>query len=183
MLATPSDLASYVQSDLDTATATLALEVVTGWIQSELGQRVVRVTDETVLLDGCDRVLYLPQRPVVSVGAVSTLDKWGVTYNPVLNTEYRVRGYRLIWSGYGRVWPEQVTVTYTHGYLTPDVPQGIRGVCLSAAARIYQNPDGLRSETVGGVSWTAAGSAVDVGPGLTESERLALADFKTVMVA
>lgn len=183
MLATPSDLASHLQSDLDTATATLALEVVTGWIQDELGQRVVQVTNETVTLDGGDRILYLPQRPVVSVGTVTTTDRFGDTTTPVLDTDYRVRGYKLIWSGYGRVWPEVATVTYTHGYLTAAVPQGIRGVCLSAAGRVYQNPEGLRSESVGGVSWTAAGSAVDVGPGLTDAERLTLANYKAVMVA
>jgi hypothetical protein len=183
MLATPSDLASHLQSDLDTATATLALETVTGWIQDYLGQRVTQVTNETVTLDGGERVLYLPQRPVVSVGAVTTTDYLGDTETPVLGADYRVRGYRLIWSGYGRVWPEVVTVTYSHGYGSSIVPQGIRGVCLSAAARMYQNPESLRSETVGGVSWTAAGSGVDLGPGLTDAERLTLSAYRAVTIA
>lgn len=181
MLATPSDLASYIQADLDTATATLALEVVTGWIKDEIGQNLLSVTSETITLDGGERIIYLPQRPVVSVEAVTTTDYLGTVETPVLDSDYRVRGHRLIWSGYGRAWPEQVTITYTHGYAT--IPQGIRGVCLSAAARMYQNPDGLRSETVGGVSWTAAGSAVDVGPGLTDAEKLSLANYQPVMLA
>ena len=183
MLATPSDLASHLQQDLDTATATLALEVATGWIKDDLGQNVLQITNETVTLDGGDRTVYLPQRPVVSVGAVTTTDYLGTTETPVLNTDYRVRGYRLIWSGYGKVWPEVVTVTYSHGFTSVTVPQGIRGVCLSAAGRLYQNPDGLRSQTVGSVSWTTATPPDDTGPGLLESERLTLANYKGVMVA
>jgi hypothetical protein len=183
MLATPSDLASYLQADLDTATATVALEVVTGWVQGELGQRIVQVTNDIAVFDGGDRILYLPERPVSSVSSVSTTDYQGTTTTAVLNTDYRVRGYRLVWSGYGWAWPELVTVTYTHGYAAGTIPQGIRGACLSAAARMYQNPESLRSETVGNVSWTAAGSGVDVGPGLTEAERLELSRYSAVMVA
>jgi hypothetical protein len=183
MLATPSDLAAYVKSDLDTSTATLALEISTGWIKDTLGLNVLLVTNQTVILDGGEHSLYLPDRPVVSVGAVTTLDRYGTAETPVVDVDYRVRGYRLIRSGYRSVWPEQVTVTYTHGYTAGNVPQGIRGVCLAAAARLYQNPEGLRSETVGGVSWTAGGSA-DAAPGLTEAERLTLkAAHGAVMVA
>jgi hypothetical protein len=174
MLATPSDLASYIQSDLDTATATLALEVATGWIKDALGQNVLLVTNDTVVLDGGERTLYLPERPVVSVGAVTAVDRYGIAETPVLDIDYRIRGYRLVRAGYRSTWPEQVTVTYTHGYASGNIPQGIRGVCLAAASRLYQNPEGLRSETVGGVSWTTAGAATDIGPGLTTSEMVSL---------
>jgi hypothetical protein len=183
MLATPSDLASHLQQDLDTATASLALEVATGRIQSELGYRVLQEVGVTSVLDGGDRTLYLPGRPVISVASVTTTDYLGTVETPTLNTDYRVRGNRLIWSGYGSVWPELVTVVYTHGYTAGNVPQVIRGVCLAVAGRVYANPDGIRSETVGSTSVTYNTPLYTSGVYLTEQERADLAAFRIAMVA
>lgn len=183
MLATPSDLASALQQDLDTSTATLALEVATGRIQSVLGYRVLQETDVTVVLDGGNRTIYLPGRPVVSVGAVTTTDYLGTVETPILGTDYRVRGNRLIWSGYGRVWPEMVSVVYTYGYLVAAVPQVIRGVCLAAAGRVYSNPDGIRQEAVGAVSVTYNSPLYTSGVYLTEQELTDLEAFRIAMVA
>lgn len=158
MLATPTELAGRLQGDLDTYSATQALEQATGCIKDLLGQTVLEVLNHTVKLDGGERVLWLPQRPVTAVGAVSTLDRWGTAYTPVLGTDYRIRSNntRLIWSGYGCVWPEEVTVTYSHGYATVDVPPAIKSACLTIASGLYGNPERLKSETVGGTSWTKA---------------------------
>lgn len=158
MFATPTELAGRLQRDLDTYSATAALEQATGCIQDLLGQTVLQVLNHTVTLDGGERVLWLPQRPVTAVGAISTLDKWGTAYTPVLGTDYRIRSNntRLIWSGFCGVWPEEVTVTYSHGYADADVPQAIKRACLTVASGLYENPDRLKSETVGSVSWTAA---------------------------
>jgi hypothetical protein len=183
MLATPADLAGRLQQSLDTYTATQALEVATGWIQEALGQKIFEVLNETVTLDGGERTLYLPQRPVIAVGAVSTLDRDGTVFAPVLNTDYRVRGARLIWQGIGRVWPESVTVTYSHGYASNAIPQGLRGLCLDVAARIYHNPAALTSKTVGGVSWTKSAGDTRGAGGLTEAEQMALAVHRPPMVA
>lgn len=177
MLATPTELAGKLQRDLDTYSATQALEQATGSIQDLLGQRVLQVLNDTVTFDGGERVLWLPQRPVTAIGSVSTLDRWGTVYAPVLGVDYRVRGLRrLIWSGYGSVWPEEVTVTYSHGFTVDAVPPAIKRECLTIAASLYDNPERLKSETVGGVSWTAAD--------LTGEERQAvLAAHQSVMVA
>lgn len=183
MLATPSDLASYMQSDLDTATATLALETATGWIQREVGHRVLEVTNETITLDGGDHTIYLPGRPVTAVGAVATTDNYGTVENPVLNIDYRVRGYRLIRSGYRTVWPEKVDVVYSYGYNSASVPQVIRGICLSAAARVYSNPSGVKQETVGAVTMIYNTPLYVSGMYLTEQERADLAAYKAVSVA
>lgn len=178
MLATPTELAGKLQADLDTYSATQALEQATGSIQDLLGQKVLQVLNDTVTFDGGERVLWLPQRPVTAVGAVSTLDRWGTVYVPILGTDYRIRSNnkRLIWSGYGNCWPEEVTVTYSHGYTIDAVPPAIKRECLAIAADLYNNPERLKSETVGGVSWTAAD--------LTDDERrYVLAAHQSVMVA
>jgi hypothetical protein len=66
-----------------------------------------------------------------------------------------------------------VEVTYTHGYET--VPADVKAVGLAVAARNYQNPNGVRSETIGAYSYTNAGTDDDVaGAGLLASERAVL---------
>ncbi len=72
MFATAEDLASYLQKDLDTASATLAIEVATAVIQAAVGQRILRVTGdtETLMAEGFDPLLRLSQRPIVSVSSV-----------------------------------------------------------------------------------------------------------------
>lgn len=183
MLATPTDLASYLQADLDTATATLALEMATSWIQREVGHRVLQVTDDIVTLDGGDRTVYLPGRPVVSVGLVTTTDCFGTVEIPTLNADYRVRNYRLIRSGYRGVWPEVVTVTYTYGYALEAVPQVIRGICLAVAARVYLNPDGVRQETVGSTTMIYNTPLYSSGVYLTEQERADLTAYRAASAA
>lgn len=158
MLATPTELAGKLQRDVDTYSATQALEQATGCLQDLLGQHVLQVLDDVAEFDGGERVLWLPQRPVLAVGAVTTLDRWDTPYTPVIGVDYRIRSNkkRLIWSGYGKCWPEQVTVTYSHGYAADAIPQAIKRACLTVAAGLYNNPSRLRSKTVGAVSWTAA---------------------------
>jgi hypothetical protein len=179
MLATPSDLNAWLGKTVTTDSALVALETATGWVQAELRQRIVAVSNEVVTLRGGYRSLWLPERPVTAVGAVTTTDKKGVVTARTLNTHYYVIRDELRYAG--GYWPELVTVTYSHGYT--QIPQAIRGVCLSAASRAYNNSGSLRSETVGGVSWMAAGGAEDIGPGLTVGERTALDPFRQLVVA
>ena len=74
MLATPADLASFLQQDVDTATATLLIEAGTGIVQAVTGQRIVQVVNDVLLIDQdvCDYGLWLnlPQRPVTAVATV-----------------------------------------------------------------------------------------------------------------
>lgn len=182
MFATPAELASHLQvPEVDTASATLAIEGATGAVQAACGgQRMLPVADDTVTLRGGARSVWLPQRPVTAVGAVTTISS-GVVTARVLGTDYTVFGAELVWAPRYGVWPEFVTVTYSHGWTT--IPAAVKGVCLSLAGRLYANPQGLRSETVGAVSWTVAGASSDVGPGLTEAELSALAAFRLPVLA
>lgn len=172
LLATPADLASALQRDVDTASATLALEVSTAIVQAAAGQRIVRVVNDSVTVwGGADRVLRLPERPVISVASV--------TYNSVLLTQGTASGtWRLVadglwrecgWAEYFCEGPVPTTVVYTHGY-APDhqLLQLPRGVALSIARGMFTNPDGTVREQIDdyAVAYAEAEAAMDAQPSL-----------------
>lgn len=161
---------------LATDRATEVLEVATGWVQAATRQKLLAVTDETVTLPlRPGRSVWLPERPVTAVGAVLTTDAYGVSTPRTLGVDYSVIGPEIRWA-YWLNWPtSSITVTYSHGYLS--APQAIRGVVLSAASRIVNNPAGLRSETVGSVSWTNGGTGLEMSGGLTDGELRTLGPF------
>lgn len=172
LLATPVDLAAALQRDVDTASATLALEVATAVVQAAAGQRIVRVVDDPeVVYGGTDRVLVPKERPIVSVASV--------TYNGSLLTQGTASGtWRLaadgIWRDLG--WTEcawepspGTTVVYTHGYASGDQKlQLARGVTLSIARGLFTNPDGVTREQIDdyAVAYDQAASAMDAQPSL-----------------
>jgi hypothetical protein len=179
-LATPSDLASLLQKDVDTASATLAIEVCTAVVQNAAdGQRILRVTGEAATVTGTtERYLRLPQWPVVSVAAV-TLD--GATITAGVpgsgSTTYRLVGNRL-WRGCGwqTYWcePSTVGVTYTHGYDVGDqLLQLARGAVLSLARGLFENPSGVASERIDdyAVAYAAADAALEAAPALKSAIR------------
>jgi hypothetical protein len=189
LLATPSDLAAWTGRTItaNDPTALVALATATGWIQAETGQRLVAQSNETVTLRGGRPSLWLPEAPVTAVGAVTTTDYRGTVTARTLNTHYFVIGNEIRWNYFGVYawpglsgWPELVTVTYSHGYT--QIPEAIRGVCLAAASRVYDNPSGRSAETVGGVSWQVS-VGVAGATGLNQAERDALAAFRQLVVA
>ena len=173
-LATPADLASLLQMDVDTATATLLIEAATGVVQQACGgQRIVQVVGDVATIIGTtDSWLDLPQIPVTSVASVA-LDGTTLT----VTTDYRVFGNRIwrkfgwqtnygwpydgaysywggypppsIISGYPYQEPSGVVVTYTHGY-APGAQelQLARSAVLSMCATAYSNPSGSSSESI-----------------------------------
>lgn len=190
-LATPADLASLLQQDVDTATATVLIEAATSVVQEACGgQRIVQVVDDQVAIEGItDSWLTLPQLPVTAVSSV-VLD--GVTLSTSAN-DYKVVGAKL-WRRLGwqtnwgwpidwpyPVWgingtpfnwqgmlsePSVVVVTYTHGY-APGAQQLqlARTAVLSLAATGYSNPSGASSESIDDyrVSFDAAIARMQLG--------------------
>lgn len=146
-LATPEDLASLLQQDLDASTANLLLELATAKVQRAAGgQRILELTDTALIdvADECDYYLALPQLPVRAVSLVK-LD--GVTI-----TDWFLRS-QMLWRAVGwmQSWipPSQVTVTYTHGYPTDSqYIQLARDSTLALAKMGYPNPDGVTSESI-----------------------------------
>lgn len=192
-LATPADLASLVQGDVDTSTATLLIEMATAVVQQAAGgQRIVQVVGD-VLTMGCysDSWLDLPQIPVTAVASVvldGTLLTAGADYKVVGNKIFRRTGWQsntgypwdwqyggnwppgaLIPPGYPVQEPSSVVVTYTHGYAagSQDLQLG-RGAALSLAKGGYSNPSGASSESIDdySISFDAMSAQMDAAPHL-----------------
>ncbi|GAA2696499.1 hypothetical protein [Actinoplanes palleronii] len=171
LLATPADLASLLQRDVDTASATLALEVSTAVIQAAAGQRIVQVAADTAtVFGGTDQLLALPGRPIISVTSV--------TYGGVLLSQGTASGtWRLapggIWRDVGWTecsWePSPVQVVYSYGYApgAQELQLG-RGVCLTLARGLFTSPDGAIREQIDdySVAYAEAASALAANPSL-----------------
>lgn len=182
-LATPSDLASWLQKDLDTATATLALTVASQRIRDHVGWSITQETAAVFTLDGPASPCAALWLPTLLVNSVASVVENGVTLTVVTGFD---------WTSYGKLirvsrpWysrPRSIVATVNHGYAPGSADlDNAKGVCLSLAARVYENPSGLRSYTVGGVSETYAGNAGELGPGLTDQEKRDLVPYKLATV-
>lgn len=175
-LATPGDLASALQRDLDTASAVLAIEVCTAVVQAATGdgQRILLVTgDSEEVWGGTGRVLRLPQRPIVSVASV-TYDGALLTQGTASGT-WRRSKYGL-WRDLG--WteaacePSPITVVYTHGYdpagtdKDKQALQLARGYVLQLAGALFDNPGGVVREQIDdyAVAYAEASARLDAAP-------------------
>lgn len=152
--ATPEDLASLLQMDLDASTATLVLELATAIVQAEVGQRIVQVDDDEMVLDldGYDGGVYLnlPERPVTEVGTVLVGDVAVTDFTAQLSRGrlWRADGWRSTLVAYFNQ-PSRVTVTNTHGYPAGHQKlQLARSVALSLAKGFYANPSGVVREAI-----------------------------------
>jgi hypothetical protein len=136
LYATASELASYLQKDLDTASATLVLTIASGRFarDAETAFAATSVT-YSVIADGCT-VLELPYRPVSAVSAVRVNGVAVTGWVLRVNTLYRTAGF-----GYRHAWPpDQLDVDLTYGYTT--VPDDVKGAVLETAAQAYDVPVG-----------------------------------------
>lgn len=143
MLVTASELASLMQQDLDTATATLAIEIATGAVQSAAGQRIVQVVDDDLVLDldvmDCGPYLNLPEGPVTAVASASVGATAVTDFTAQLSRGriWRSLGWRSAVLPYWNS-PSTVTVVYTHGYAAGDQKlQLARGVVFELAKTGY----------------------------------------------
>lgn len=154
MLVTLEELASYVQEDVDTATATLAIEIATGVIQAATGQRLIQVVDDpfTVYVDEYDtgRWLELPELPVTAasgfmIGATAVTD---VTLDASRGRLYRPCGWRSLLV-YPLSAPNTASGVYTHGYAVGDRElEMARAAALVLAAAAYGNPGNAVREQI-----------------------------------
>jgi hypothetical protein len=142
------------------------------------------------VLRGGERVLTLPQRPlVVDTGpnllTVTELGEFGGIDIPMVeNRDYSrvgselTRGYPWWWNntqrlmGYPRarplgVWAPRVQVTYSHGFAT--IPDDVVSVVLDAACVLYDNPTALRSFAIDDYTETKASEVL--GAQMVESIR------------
>lgn len=177
--ATPTELAGFLQQDLDTYSATQALDVASQAIRDHCGWSITQETGVVATLDGdCSRSLWLKTKLLTAVASVT---EEGVAVAATTGFEWTDAG-QLIRIGRSWSWrPRSIVVTYTHGYAT--VPDSVKGVCLSVAGRGYSNPDGIKQETVGAVSVTYNSPLYTTGVYLTEQERVDLGKYQLSLVA
>lgn len=182
-LFTVSDLAAYLQRDLDTSSATLAKDSAQGIVRAYCRQEITTATYTSTKLkidvDGWSYAVRFPQFPVTAVTDVSVN---GVTY--VSGTDYAWDGMSPMIrlrkvdesSASFEDFPVAV-VTYTAGY--PTAPPAVKAVALAVAARQYDNPQGLRQVSIDDYSETRAGADDDLaGTSLLAAEKRILDVYK-----
>jgi hypothetical protein len=169
-LATPEQLRAYPGvGQVSDEEADLVLRLASGAIRNQARQIISFVADDTVELDGGERVLRLPQRPVVVDDAhpltvVEIVDGTGLEIPAISGRDFVRKGSELhrgeSWPtsrlmGWPRrypagIWADRVRVTYSHGEL--EIPDDVIGICLDLASASLSNPNRLRSETSGATS-------------------------------
>lgn len=178
------DLAAMLQQDVDTASATLALELATGAIQAAAGWRILAETVTGYLCTYAGNMTVLPTARLTAL----TMTDYGLPL---------IQGDTMLWATNGlvlrKMWQGRVdypfwgpvVADFTSGYPPDQVPQQVRGVCLNVAARLYDNPSGNLRESVGQATEFKATGAVAsfAGPTLTNEEMAALTPFMAEVVA
>lgn len=164
------------------AQATVLLEMASDEVRGYLKQQITAGTSTIQVPlrrsdpyeDPCRAEVWLPERPVVDVTAVTVDDEVPVRW--WWQGERVFLPYTLWRQGAHR--PPVVAVTYEHGY--DRVPGDIRNVVLQAAGRVMVNPSQIRSEVVGSIStvYAVQVSGEALGVLLTAAERRALNRYR-----
>ncbi|MGI5408728.1 hypothetical protein ACQEV9_18280 [Streptomyces chartreusis] len=196
LLATVEELQDYLQQSvpLTPGPAQLALRLASAAIRRHTKQTISFVEGETITTMGGERVLKLPQRPVVvdadnPLTVVELVDASGLEIPAVEERDFLRYGSELhrgqAWPtsrlmGFPRrhpagIWADRVRVTYSHGY--QETPDEIVGIALDLAAASMSNPRRIRSESSGAVSVTYTVETFGTGS-LTADHRSILRDFK-----
>jgi len=171
--ATASELASYLQKDLDTASAVQALTLASGEFSAtaETWWAATAATWSTIG-DGCTE-LELPYNEVTAVSQVRVNGSPITGWSLVLGTLYRAAGF-----GYRYAWPpQQVDVDLTHGETT--VPDDVKLGVLEIAAGLYENPTGVASEAID--DYTVRYNGAPILPGRPWRE--VAASYRTLLIA
>jgi hypothetical protein len=132
--ATATELAGYLQQDLDTYTANQVLTLASNAF-SQAAATWFEATSATYVTLGSRYVwIRLPFRPVTAVAAVringATVTGWTVIKNVV----YRAAGFGLSYV----IPPDEVEIDLTHGYTAPT--DDVKAAVLETAATAYVIP-------------------------------------------
>lgn len=197
-LATVADLENAMQvpaGSLDAGAAVLALRRASGRVRRYTKQDITFVENEMVDLRGGERVLALPQRPLVvdddhpltvvevaGFGGYEWVVTEGADYSRLGNELTRgqplYQPTRLMgwpWQRQLGVWAPTVRVIYSHG-LT-EVPDDIVDVVLDLATLNLSNPELLRSVSIDDYSRTYASETIG-GARLTKDHKDDLRPYK-----
>lgn len=149
-LATPGELETHLQRDVEPDRAALALQLASGAVRAYCGWQLSQTQETLVAAPNGTIVLTLPTLRLNNVSKVS----WrGVDLDITpLHMSFTRRGQIIRMGG----WPAEgeIEVECDHGYV--DIPDVIKLLVLEQAARHMANPEGLVQATVGRVSRTYA---------------------------
>lgn len=180
-LATVADLEAAMQRSSDSlseAQAELAIRRASARVRSYTRQDITLVVGDTIELAGGERVLRLPQRPVVvddthELTVVELGEMGGVEVPAIEDRDFTrlgnelTRGYPWYaptrtmggpWRQQQGVWAPKVRVTYSHGY--SEIPDDIVDVVLDLASMNLANPENLRSVAIDDYSRTFASETI-----------------------
>jgi hypothetical protein len=147
-LATPAELDTYLQRPVNPDVALLAVQGASGAVRAQCQWSISQQSAVTLRVDalGWSPVLTLP---TMHLTAVTEVRLNGDVLTPG-NYRWSARGQLYRPAGWGD-WTV-VEVDCTHGY--DPVPDVVRLVTLSMAARYVSNPDAVRIAAVGSVQRT-----------------------------
>lgn len=157
LLAEPDSLTPYVDGVIEEESARAALRRVSGAARRFTGWNLSRESVVGWVEQAEDgQTIYLPTLWLVSVESVSL---GGITL--AAGTYSTSRDGRVTLARAYRTWGD-VSIDFTHGY-DPDSADmdNIRGIVAGAAARLLNNPEGLRSQTIGTETWTVGVAPMD----------------------
>ncbi|MFF7576875.1 hypothetical protein ACFZBE_18095 [Streptomyces sp. NPDC008061] len=193
-LATAADLEAAGATGSD-AQLELALRRASARVRRYTRQDITFVIGDTIDLPGGERVLRLPQYPLVvdsghPLTVVEVADLSGIEWTALEDRDYSrlgnelTRGYpwqaptRLMGWPYNRaqgVWAPKVRVTYSHGYT--EVPDDIMDVVLDLATMNLANPENLRQVSIDDYQRTYASETIG-SASLTKNHKEALRPFR-----
>ncbi|MFL4904822.1 hypothetical protein ACJ6WF_16945 [Streptomyces sp. MMS24-I2-30] len=193
-LATAADLQAAGATGSDAA-LDLALRRASARVRRYTRQDITVVENDLITLPGGEKVLRLPQYPLVAddthpLTVVEIADFSGIEWNAVENRDYSrlgnelTRGYpwqaptRLMgwpWNRAQGVWAPKVRITYSHGY--SEVPDDIVDVVLDLATMNLANPENLRQVSIDDYQRTFASETVG-SAALTKAHKEALRPFR-----
>jgi hypothetical protein len=193
-LATAADLQNAGAVGTDAA-LDLALRRASARVRRYTRQDITLVENDTITLPGGERVLRLPQYPLVVDDAhlltvVEVADFSGIEWDAVENRDFSrlgnelTRGYpwqastRLMgwpWNRAQGIWAPKVRVTYSHGWT--EVPEDIVDVVLDLATMNLANPENLRQVSIDDYQRTFASETIG-SAALTRDHKDALRPFR-----
>lgn len=132
--ATASELASYIQADVDTSTANLLLQLASAEFNSEADTTFVSTTATWSEAGNGSRILEVPWRPITAVSAVRIAGVTVTDYTRIKQRFYRSNGWGTV-CGFP---PDLVEIDLTYGYSS--VPDDVKAAVLETAASAYQQP-------------------------------------------
>ncbi|MGW0626428.1 hypothetical protein [Streptomyces sp. NPDC002758] len=176
-LATAADLQAAGATGSDAALE-LALRRASARVRRYTRQDITFVENDTITLPGGERVLRLPQYPLVVDDAhpltvTEVADFSGVEWTAIENRDYSrignelTRGYpwqapnRLMgwpWNRALGIWGPKVRLTYSHGYT--EIPDDIVDVVLDLATMNLANPENLRQVAIDDFQRTFASETI-----------------------